>query len=386
MILLSGCADEHNLSSVGRPARKTIAFCARGQIMYSSKQGNLLFFVCGRSFRLRCRIARESLIQIGNEIADCDKAVRLTVNAKRDSLAVRRPLRPRELTANVRKLLRSRSGLSVHGSQPEFVLRLPNGIASIGRDLDVFATLLLASHVAEQMRLAIVHCSRPHLLLRLRCETQRIRRPPCAVQLRAVRIDDAAAVRRQLERRDSLSIITGVVRDLAPDIPGCSRNPNVVRSLVVKDPGNDISVTRRRKLRWKRRTHHLFQGETLAEGCDGNENGGEKKGFKRFQIVISGVSAFQEFRMILAEITYAKIAATKNERDTMFGAEVLFHSDGCSESAGSGRFSKNLRALQQQRQCLHGFLVGNDSDTGEMFLCHCKRRFGYCRRAERFRN
>jgi hypothetical protein len=49
--------------------------------------------------------------------------------------------------------------------------------------------------------------------------------------------------------------------------------------------------------------------------------------------VISEVSAFQEFRMILAQVIHAKIAAAQNQRNMMVMPKVPLHSDCRGERA-----------------------------------------------------
>ena len=122
------------------------------------------------------------------------------------------------------------------------MLRLPNGILPIGRDLDIFTAFLLTAHLAEQARLTLIDIGCPDLLLWLRRQAQGIRRSSSAIQLRTARIENRSAIRSDLQRRDPLAIVSRVVRDLATNEVRRSRNPHVVRTLVVEHPAHDVGT------------------------------------------------------------------------------------------------------------------------------------------------
>src|SRR5438067_6311910 len=117
------------------------------------------------------------------------------------------------------------------------MLCLPNGILSVGGNLDVLAAFLFATHVTEQTRLALVNLGRPHLLFWLGRQTQRICRSARSIQLRAAGVEYGSTIRSNLQRCDPLAVIPQVARDLPPDIFGGRGNPDVVR-------GSDRKSTR----------------------------------------------------------------------------------------------------------------------------------------------
>ena len=105
-----------------------------------------------------------------------------------------------------------------------------------GRNLQVFATFLVAAHVAEQPRLTAAHVCRPRLLLRQLCETCRICRRAFLVRLAAARVNDGLPVRRQAHACDRLAIIAFVMRHLSRNETRGVCDPDVALAFVIEHP------------------------------------------------------------------------------------------------------------------------------------------------------
>src|SRR6185437_5366560 len=118
--------------------------------------------------------------------------MRSAIADKRDFLAVRRPLRLRISAANVRKL--SRRFFAGDGRDPQLVRSGPHREPAIRRNLNVFATLEAAIHVAQQARLTAGDIRSPHLLLWLLHIAGGVGHFALVVGLASSRIDDRAAI------------------------------------------------------------------------------------------------------------------------------------------------------------------------------------------------
>src|SRR5262249_30667510 len=218
--------------------------------------------------------------------------MRAAINAESDALAIRRPLRPCDLAANIGQRSRCCAGWAIYGSDPKLMFRFPNGVLAVGRDLDILAAFFLTTHVAQQPRLAFIHVGCPNLLLWLRRQAERICRSSASIQLRTPGVEDYSTIGSHLQRRDPLTIVSGVARDLASQEVRSRRDPNVVSAFVVENPSDDLSVLSCVELRRKRPAHNLLDSKRLSKAADGSEQQEEGGKFERSQVI----SEYQRFR------------------------------------------------------------------------------------------
>jgi hypothetical protein len=136
--------------------------------------------------------------------------------------------------------------LAIDRRDPEMLLRGPDDILPVGRNLEVFAAFLVAANVTEQSRLTTAHIYRPRLLLRHFCLACRICRRAFFVRLAAARVNDRFAIRRQLHARDRLAIVAFVMRDLSRYEIRRVCHPDVTLALVVEGPRDARRMRRAR--------------------------------------------------------------------------------------------------------------------------------------------
>ena len=154
----------------------------------------------------------------------------------------------------------------------------PNRHCAVGRDLDVFAVLLRASHITQQTGLSCFHVRSPHLLLRFFRLRRGIGNVVFTIHFRPASKNHSLAVRRKLHCKDVLAVVTLIVCDLPCSKVWRIRNPDVALAFTVKDPGNAVGLCRRSQRRRERRTHHLFQSEA---GCLRNRGNGKDQNEQR---------------------------------------------------------------------------------------------------------
>src|SRR5262249_50427238 len=116
------------------------------------------------------------------------------------------------------------------------LLRRPDDVLPVGRNLQVFAAFLVAANVAEQTRFTAAHIYRPRLLLGHFCLACRICRGAFLVRLAAARIYDRFAVWCQSHARDWLSIIAFVMGYLSRHEIRRACDPDVAFPFVVEHP------------------------------------------------------------------------------------------------------------------------------------------------------
>src|SRR5438067_2634006 len=141
---------------------------------------------------------------------------------------------------------------------------------SVGRDLNIFAALLVASHVAQQTRIAVLHIGCPYLLLGFFELTGGIRDMTACIEFAAARIDHGVSVGREAEARDRHSVIALVMRNLARLEVGSVGDPDVAFPFVVEHPGHARCLHGTREAGWKGRTHHLLNCEARPLSRSGN--------------------------------------------------------------------------------------------------------------------
>src|SRR5262249_11369721 len=128
----------------------------------------------------------------------------------------------------------------------------PDGPFPIGRNLDIFAALFIASHVAKEARIAILDFGGPHLLLRLFKLTAGAGDMSAIVQFAAAVIDDRASVGREAEAGDRHSIVTLIMSNLTRFEVRSVGDPDIAFAFVIEDPGNTRSLHGAGETRGKR--------------------------------------------------------------------------------------------------------------------------------------
>src|SRR5437868_2591193 len=145
------------------------------------------------------------------------------------------------------------------------LLRRPDDIFPVRRNLQILALFLVAPDIAEQTRLAAVHIRGPCLLLGHFCQALRICRGAFLVDLAAARVHDRFAVGRQTHARERLTIITFVMRHLARHEIRRICDPDVALALGIEDPSYTRRMGRARQTIWKWRTQHLLEREAFTQ-------------------------------------------------------------------------------------------------------------------------
>jgi hypothetical protein len=82
------------------------------------------------------------------------------------------------------------------------------------------------------------------------------------------------------------------MRNLTPSEVRRSGNPNIVGSLVVECPSDNLRMSGRSELRGKRGAHHLLDSEGLCEGCCGCCQKEKRQDFESFH-EFSGYQLFK---------------------------------------------------------------------------------------------
>ncbi len=197
------------------------------------------------------------------EVVNRNQAMTFPPADERDVFAIGRPLRLARRSAHRGQFL----GLlfAVHTGNPQFLLRGPHRPRSVGRNLNIFAIFLGATHVTQQPRRRVfaIHIQREHLLLGAFRPALRIGTLLRVVQLAAQRIERRLGVRRESQAGDRLSVVRAVMGKLSRSMNKIRtvRHPHIANTLCVKHPRYAAAVRSRRQLARKRRTHHLLKRE-----------------------------------------------------------------------------------------------------------------------------
>src|SRR6266852_4436321 len=93
---------------------------------------------------------------IFGEVVDRDEAVIAAIGSKRDTRAIRRPLLLGFTAAQLSELMRG--FVTGYGGNPQMMLGAnPHRQRAVGRELNVFTILFVATHVTEQTWLPCFH-------------------------------------------------------------------------------------------------------------------------------------------------------------------------------------------------------------------------------------
>src|SRR5258708_9535490 len=141
---------------------------------------------------------REVAQRVAAKFVNDDKAMISPVADERNLLPVGRPPGLRVVAS--REGQRFGFGLCIavarHWCDPYLLLRRPHRELAVRRYLDVLASLLIAAHVPEQTRLALVHIRRPYLLHSLFNVAGRIGEFPTAICFTPSRIHTGSSLFR----------------------------------------------------------------------------------------------------------------------------------------------------------------------------------------------
>src|SRR5205809_7269898 len=137
----------------------------------------------------------------------------------------------------------------------------PHGPFSIGRDLDVFASFFIASHITKQTRIAIFNVGGPHLLLRFFELARGIRHMSGAADFAAAGINYGASLGSEPKTGDGHSVVALIMRHLVRLKIGSVGDPDVAFTLVIEDPCDARALHRPGETRRKWRAHNLLNCE-----------------------------------------------------------------------------------------------------------------------------
>ena len=220
---------------------------------------------------------REVAQRVAAKFINDDEAVITSVADERDLLPIGRPLRLRVVAPREGQRFGFGLGIAVARNRrdPDLLLRRPHRKLAVRRYLDVLASLFIAAHVPEQTRLALVHIRRPHLLHALFDVAGRVGDFSSAIRLTAPRVDNGPSVGRQLQRGNRHAIVAHVVCNLPGLKIGSVRDPHVTLAPSREHPcdssGPAACIFGSHKIRWKWRTHNLFQREGVRRGLRGTK-------------------------------------------------------------------------------------------------------------------
>src|SRR5258708_14367466 len=127
-------------------------------------------------------------------------------------------------------------GVGRHWWDPYLLLRRPHRELAVRRYLDVLASLLIAAHVPEQTRLALVHIRRPYLLHSLFNVAGRIGDFPSAIGFTASRIDNGSSVWRQLQPGNRHTAVPPLVCNLPRLQIGSASDPHFASAPTQRHP------------------------------------------------------------------------------------------------------------------------------------------------------
>src|SRR5581483_5890726 len=119
-------------------------------------------------------------------------------------------------------------------------------VPAVWRNLQIFATFLIAANITKQSWFTAAHVHCPRLLLWNSGETLRVRGSSFLVNLAATGVNDDFPVGRQAQARNCLSIVACVMRHLARREIRRVCDPNVAFAFTVEHPRHAWRVRRAR--------------------------------------------------------------------------------------------------------------------------------------------
>ena len=172
-------------------------------------------------------------------IVDADEAVVAAAADKREARSVRRPGQIARLPANREEL--RRLGLTGKTNRPDLSARQI-------RDLAGWRDRRAAALRKPSSRRRPDGIGRPDRLLRRLWLQRRVWNLPLTVRAAAAHVQHDAAIRRPRQRRDVLTVVARIRRQLSRREVRRRRRPHIARALRVLDPGDTAARRRSRDL------------------------------------------------------------------------------------------------------------------------------------------
>ena len=184
---------------------------------------------------------------------DCNEAVIATRGNKSQLRSIWRPLRRADAAADLEQL----SIFAAHRRpDPEMTVADPDHLIA-GRSKDWPAALACFRGASR------AHIDDPDFLSGASGIARWIGHFACLVFVAAAHVSDCVSIGREGQVRQLLPVVSVVMRQLPRRKRRRFRDPDVASAFSVEGPGDLVAAFGNSKLRRKRRTHHLFEGEAL---------------------------------------------------------------------------------------------------------------------------